>query len=154
TGTTTVNAGALIVNGSIGSSSLTTVNSRTALIGSGTVGSTVINSGGFLVPGNSPGTMTVAGTLAFQSGAFYVVQANPATAANPNVSGSASLAGTVGAVFAPGSYSTRSYPILTANGGLMGSRFDGLETRGLPANFGVSVNYAGNTAFLNLSAHL
>jgi autotransporter-associated beta strand protein len=156
TGATTVNAGALIVNGSIASSSLTTVNGGAALIGSGTVGSTVINSGGFLVPGSvgTIGTMTVAGNLTFQSGAFYVVQVNPATASNTNVSGIATLAGTVGAVFAPGAYTVRSYPILTATGGLMGTRFDGLETRGLPPDFGASVNYIGNTAFLNLRAQL
>ena len=55
------------------------------------------------------------------SGAFYVVQVNPTTASNTNVSGTASLAGTVGAIFAPGSYVTRSYPILTASGGLTGT---------------------------------
>ena len=116
TGATTINGGALIVNGSIASSSLTTVNSGAALLGSGTVGSTVINSGGFLVPGpvGTPGTMTVTGNLAFQSGALYVVQVNPTTASSTNVSGTASLAGTVGAIFAPGSYMVRSYTILTA----------------------------------------
>ena len=136
TGTTTVNTGALIVNGSIASSSLTTVNSGAALNGSGTVGSTVINAGGFLVPGpvGTPGTMTVTGNLAFQSGAFYIVQVNPTTASNTNVSGTASLAGTVGAVFAPGTYMTRRYPILTAAGGLTGT-FDALATFGLPAGF-------------------
>jgi hypothetical protein len=120
TGSTTVNTGALIVNGSIASSSLTTVNSLAALIGSGTVGSTVVNAGGFLVPGpvGTPGSMTVAGNLAFQSGAFYVVQVNPATAATTNVSGTASLAGTVGAIFFPGTYIQHSYPILTAAGGV------------------------------------
>jgi autotransporter-associated beta strand protein len=156
TGTTTVNVGALVVNGSIAPSSLTTVNSGAALIGSGTVGSTVVNSGGFLVPGavGTIGTLTVAGNLAFQPGAFYVVQVNPTTASNTNVTGTATLAGTVGAVFAPGTYMEHSYPILTAAGGLMGTRFDGLETRGLPAGFNVSVNNVGNTAFLNLFAHL
>jgi autotransporter-associated beta strand protein len=96
TGATTVNGGALIVNGSIASSSLTTVNSRAALSGTGTVGSTVINAGGFLVPGpvGTPGTMTIAGNLALQSGAFYIVQVNPTTASTTNVSGTASLAGT------------------------------------------------------------
>src|SRR5262245_7924413 len=74
TGTTTVDAGVLIVNGSIASSSLTTVNSGAVLLGSGTVGSTVVNAGGFLVPGNSPGTMTVAGDLTIQRNAFYVGQ--------------------------------------------------------------------------------
>ena len=155
-----MNAGALIVNGSIASSSLTTVNSNAALIGSGTVGTTQVNAGGFLVPGPvgppgtiTPGTLTVAGNLAFQSGAFYFVQVNPATASNTNVSGTASLAGTVGALFAPGSYVTRSYPILTAAGGLTGT-FGGLVTSGLGPGFQTSLSYTGNTAFLNLRAQL
>jgi autotransporter-associated beta strand protein len=49
TGATTISGGALIVNGSIASSNLTTVNSGAALIGSGTVGSTTVNAGGFLM---------------------------------------------------------------------------------------------------------
>jgi len=152
-GTTTVAAGALIVNGSIASSSLTTVNSGAALLGTGTVGPTVVNAGGFLAPGNSPGTMTVAGNLALQSGAFYIVQVNPTTASTTNVSGTASLAGTVGAIFLPGSYLSRSYTILTAAGGVTGT-FDALGTRGLPANFQPSLSYAGNTVVLNLRARL
>jgi autotransporter-associated beta strand protein/YVTN family beta-propeller protein len=155
TGTTTVNAGALIVNGSIASSSLTTVNSGAALLGSGTVGSAVINAGGFFVPGpvGVPGTMTVAGNLALQSGAFYVVQVNPATAATTNVSGTASLAGTVAAIFLPGGFLTRSYTILSAAGGRIGT-FDALATFGLPADFHTSLSYTGTTAVLNLTAHL
>ena len=152
-GATTVAAGALIVNGSIASSSLTTVNSGAALFGTGTVGSTVVNAGGFLVPGNSPGTMTVAGNLALQSGAFYVVQVNPTTASTTNVSGTASLAGTVGAIFAPGTYVVRSYTILTAAGGRTGT-FDALATFGLPPDFGRNVSYTGNTAVLNLTARI
>jgi len=155
TGATTISAGALIVNGSIASSSLTTVNSGAALIGSGSVGSTVVNSGGFLVPGpvGTPGAMTVAGNLALQSGAFYIVQVNPTTASTTNVSGAASLAGTVGAIFAPGTYLTRSYTILTAAGGVTGT-FDAGATRGLPAGFRPSLSYTGNTVVLNLSGHL
>ena len=154
TGATTINGGALIVNGSIASSSLTTVNSGAALLGSGTVGSTVVNTGGFLVPGpvGTPGTMTVTGNLAFQSGALYVVQVNPTTASNTNVSGTASLAGTVGAIFAPGSYMVRSYTILTS-GGRIGT-FDALATPGLPAGFQASLSYPGNNVLLNLTARL
>ena len=50
--------------------------------------------------------MTVAGNLAFQSGAFYIVQVNPTTASTTNVITlcTVSLAGTVVANFAPGSY--------------------------------------------------
>ena len=144
TGTTTVNAGALIVNGSIASSILTTVNSGAVLSGSGTVGSTVINTGGLLVPGpvGTPGSMTVSGNLAFQSGAFYIVQVNPTTASVINVSGNASLAGTVGAFFAPGTYGlVRSYTILTS-GGRTGT-FDALTTSGLPADFQASFELSG-----------
>jgi T5SS/PEP-CTERM-associated repeat protein len=155
TGPTNVNSRALIVDGSIASSSLTTVNSGAALLGGGTVGSTVVNAGGFLVPGpvGVPGAMTVSGNLVFQSGAFYVVQVNSTTASTTNVSGTASLAGTVAAIFAPGSYLSRSYTILTAAGGRTGT-FDALTTFGLPAGFGTRVNYTGNTAVLNLKAQL
>jgi autotransporter-associated beta strand protein/T5SS/PEP-CTERM-associated repeat protein len=155
TGTTTVNAGALIVNGSIASSILTTVNSGAVLSGSGTVGSTVINTGGLLVPGpvGTPGSMIVSGNLAFQSGAFYIVQVNPTTASVTNVSGNASLAGTVGAIFAPGTYGlVRSYTILTS-GGRTGT-FDALTTSGLPADFQASLSYPGNNVLLNLRAQL
>jgi len=159
TGTTTVDAGALIVNGSIASSSLTTVNSGAGLLGSGTVGSTLVNAGGFFVPGPivpgtiTPGNMTVAGNLALQSGAFYVVLVNPTTASTANVSGSASLAGTVAAIFFPGSYLPHSYTILTAAGGRTGT-FDALATFGLPPALGRSLSYTGNTAVLNLTARL
>jgi autotransporter-associated beta strand protein len=153
TGDTTISAGALIVNGSIASSSLTTVNSGASLLGTGTVGTTIVKAGGFLAPGNSPGTMTVAGNLAFESGAFYIVQVNPTTASATNVSGTASLAGTVGAIFLPGAYVARSYTILTAAGGRTGT-FDALTTLGLPPNFQTSLSYTGNTVLLNLTARL
>ena len=136
TGATTINGGALIVNGSIASSSLTTVNSGAALLGSGTVGSTVVNAGGFLVPGpvGTPGTMTVTGNLAFQSGAFYVVQVNPTTASNTNVSGTASLAGHRGGHLCAGQlYGAQLYDF-DSRGGRTGT-FDALATSGLPAGF-------------------
>jgi hypothetical protein len=148
----TINQGVLVVNGTMSNSTMT-VNSGAALFGTGTVGSTVVNSGGFLVPGNSPGTLTISGNLALQSGAFYIVQVNPTTASTTNVSGTASLAGTVGAVFATGSYVTRSYTILTAAGGVTGT-FDAGAVRGLPAGFQPSLTYTGNTVVLNLEAHL
>ena len=153
TGPTVVNAGVLIVNGSIAPSSLTTVNSGAVLLGSGTVGSTVVNAGGFLVPGNSPGTMTVAGDLTIQRNAFYVVQVNPLTASRTNVSGTASLDGTVAAVFFPGLYLARSYTILTADNRRTG-RFEDLETFGLPRNFRARLDYFNNTVELNLRAQL
>ena len=151
-GATNVNAGTLVVNGSIANSAVT-VNSGATLAGIGTVGATTVNSGGTFAPGNSPGTMTVQGNLAFQSGALYLVQVNPSTASSTNVSGTATLAGTVQANFLPGGFIQRSYTILSAAGGRSGT-FDALVTSGLPADFRASLSYSGNTAVLNLTAEL
>jgi len=59
-GGTTVNQGALVVNGSVGA---VTVNTGGSLGGSGTVGAVTLNSGGALNPGNSPGTLTAASAV-------------------------------------------------------------------------------------------
>ena len=87
TGATTVNAGVLDVEGSIATSALATVNANAMLMGGGSVGNTQVNAGGIFMPGNgTPGSsMTVAGNLAFQSGATYLVQLNAATASSANV---------------------------------------------------------------------
>jgi YVTN family beta-propeller protein/autotransporter-associated beta strand protein len=152
-GATTVNAGTLTVNGSIANSAVT-VNAGAMLAGIGTVGATTIMSGGTFAPGNSPGTMTVQGNLAFQSGALYVVQINSSTASSTNVTGSAALAGTVQAAFAAGSYATRTYTILSAAGGLGGTTFNALTTSNLPAGFTASLSYTATDAILNLTATL
>jgi outer membrane autotransporter protein len=150
--------GTLVVNGSIANSAVT-VSSGGMLAGTGTVGPTTIASTGGTfapgAPGNSPGTMTVAGNLAFQSGALYLVQVNPSTASSTNVTagGSATLAGTVQAAFAPGSYVTHTYTIVSASGGRVGT-FDSLSTTGLPAGFQVALSYSDTSAFLNLTAAL
>ena len=152
-GPTNIDSGTLDVTGSIASSSLTNVNDGGALTGTGTVGKTQINSGGTLAPGNgTPGTaLKIAGKLAFQSGAIYLVQVNPTTASFANVTGTASLAGTVQANFASGSYATKQYTILQS-GGLGGTSFSGLSTTDLPASFTASVSYNADDAFLNLTA--
>ena len=76
TGTTTVGAGILDVEGSLTGTSSVVVNSGATLAGGGTVDpvTVTINSGATFAPGTpgAPGTsMTIAGNLAFQSGAFY-----------------------------------------------------------------------------------
>jgi autotransporter-associated beta strand protein len=154
-GATSVNAGTLFVNGSIANSAVT-VNSGATLAGIGTVGATTINSGGIFAPGTSPGTMTVQGNLAFQSGAIYLVQVNPSTASSTNVTagGSATLAGTVQAAFASGSYAARTYTILSAASGLNGTTFNTLTTSNLPPGFTASLGYTATDAILNLTATL
>ena len=71
TGATTVSNGALIVEGSISTSSLTTVQSGATLGGSGAVGALTVDNGAFHTPGSSPGIQNTgnysnAGTLAIE----------------------------------------------------------------------------------------
>ncbi len=69
TGVTNVNAGKLLVNGSISSSSLTTVASGATVGGSGTIGALTVSSGGFINPGNSPDTLDLIGAYT-QAGTY------------------------------------------------------------------------------------
>ena len=71
TGATVVSDGLLVVNGSISTSILTTIQSGATLGGSGTVGALTVLDGGTVAPGNSPGILstgdyTQAGTLSLQ----------------------------------------------------------------------------------------
>ncbi|MBS0249138.1 MAG: autotransporter domain-containing protein, partial [Proteobacteria bacterium] len=150
TGATTVSAGTLSVNGSIASSVLTTVASGGTLGGNGTVGDTVVNAGGILAPGNSIGTVTVSGNLTFNSGSSYNVEVSPTAADRTNVTGTATLAGTVNASYASGSYTAKQYTILNATGGLIGS-FNALVNSGLPRNIIASLSYDTNNAYLDLA---
>ncbi len=155
TGTTDVNGGILRVDGSIASSSLTTVNANAALTGVGSVGNTTIANGGIFVPGNATaGSSTiVAGSLALQSGALYLVQLNSVASSFANVTGAATLGGTVGASFAAGSTVLRRYTILTATGGRSGS-FDGVGLIGTPAALVATLSYDPSHAYLNFALDL
>ena len=152
TGTTTVNGGVLDVEGSIASSSLTTVNVNAALTGAGTVGNTTIAGGGIFLPGNGPpgSSMTVAGNLAFQSGALYLVQLNSVTSTFASVTGTATLAGTVGASFAAGSTVMKQYMILADAGGHSGA-FDGVGVLSGPSNLVATLSYDPTHAYLNFA---
>lgn len=150
TGTTTVNSGILSVNGSIASSSGVTVNAGGTLGGNGIVSSTAIN-GGTLSPGNSIGTLTVAGSLVFTAAASYLVEVSPATADRTNVTATATPGGaTVKASFGPGTYVPKQYTILNATGGVSGT-FNPLVSTNVP-NFKTSLSYDANNVYLNLTA--
>ena len=74
TGDTTVIAGLLAVNGSLGATHVT-VDAGATLGGSGTInGLTVLESGSHLAPGNSPGTLTFTGGLTLADGAILDFQ--------------------------------------------------------------------------------
>jgi hypothetical protein len=144
-----VGAGMLFVNGSLSNAAFA-VNGGT-IGGTGTVGNTSIVSGGTLAGGNGTAgsSLNVAGSLALQSGAFYMVQINPTTSSFVNVSGTATLGGaTVNAIFANGSYIQKQYTILTA--GSVSGNFGALTNTSLPANFHDTLSYDGTHAYLNL----
>jgi|GEM_PF-3381233 len=94
-GTVTVSGGTLDVEGSIASSSLTTVNTGATLMGAGAVGNTIIDSGGTLAPGSgAPGTsLQVQGDLTFAAGANYAVKIDGTQARLADVTGTATLDG-------------------------------------------------------------
>lgn len=71
TGATSASAGQLVVNGSIATSSLTTITSAGTLQGTGIVGNTLITSSGTINPGNSPGMITIEGDLTWDINGNY-----------------------------------------------------------------------------------
>ena len=150
TGPTTVLAGLLTVNGSITSSVF--VNFGGTLGGNGTVGPTAILNGGTLSPGNSVGTLTVSGNLVFTAASLYMVEVEGNTADRTNVSGTATLAGTVGVSYL-GGHPARSYTILSAAGGRTGM-FDSLAPFNLPAFFTATLAYTPHDVHLNLESDL
>jgi autotransporter-associated beta strand protein len=149
-GPVTVNGGRLNVDGDIRSMSGVAVNAGGTLGGSGFVGNTLVTSGTF-APG-TPGTaLTVTGTLGLDAASTYAVNVTPSAASSANVSGVATLGGaTLNAAFAPGSYVSRQYIILTA-GSLGGSTFGALVNTNKPASISDTLSYDATHAYLNVS---
>ncbi|WP_018266272.1 autotransporter family protein [Methylosinus sp. LW4] len=149
TGPTIVNGGTLEIAGSIVSAS--TVNAGGTLAGAGTVGNVTVNSGGTLAPGavDSIGTLTVKGALAFQPGSIYSVRATPLLADRANVTGAASLNGSVNVLAGSGLYlPSTSYTILSAQGGVSGS-FSSVGTN--LAFLTPRLGYDANNVYLSLN---
>lgn len=150
-----INSGTVLLNNTDSANNINVFSGAT-LGGAGTLNSlaVTIQSGGTFAPGSGiAGTsMTVAGNLAFQSGAIYLVQVNPASSSFANVTGTATLNGaSVDALFASGSYISKQYTILTATGGLGGSSFSGITNTNLPSGFTNSLSYDTTHAYLNLT---
>src|SRR5690606_6303890 len=91
-GPTTVGGGKLVVNGALAST--VTVQAAGALGGSGTVAG--VHNHGVVAPGNSVGTLTVAGDYTAYPGSFYELEVGPeGTSDKLEVGGTATLAGTL-----------------------------------------------------------
>lgn len=155
TGTTTVRAGALYVGVSNAASSLTRVEAGTVLGGRGTVGNTVVS--GTLSPGSpytatSIATLTINGNLTFNPGSTFRVEVGNSQATTDRivVTGTASLAGGLTAIANGGTFSSGSYTLLTANGGISGT-FTPFVTQGTPPNgASVALRYDPNNVFLDV----
>jgi T5SS/PEP-CTERM-associated repeat protein len=145
TGPTNVNGGALFVDGSLTNSSVT-VNGGT-LAGIGTVVNNVqVNSGGTFAPGSgAPGSSMTVGSLAFASGAQYMVFLDASTSSLANVTGTASL---TGGTVVPNvlSVSHKTYLILHS-AGLNGTTFNGISD----PNFLGELSYSATDVFLTLT---
>jgi fibronectin-binding autotransporter adhesin len=143
TGVTTVNAGTLLVTGSIAGST-TTVNSGATLGGSGTVGPVSVV-GGTLSPGTSPGTLTT-GTLSLDSASVLKFELALAGTAGGgvndliNVTGNLTLDGTV-QVTGLGGFSNGTYRLINYSGTLTNNTLN-LESGFLAAHPGSSVDTA------------
>ncbi len=117
TGPTTVVAGILDVNGSIADSAVTLTGGE--LKGHGTVGSLTLAAGSVVAPGNSIGTLHVAGDLSFGVGSVYQVEANAAAMSDLiDATGTAHLNNAVVQVLAaPGIYAVETdYTIIDSAG--------------------------------------
>jgi len=129
-GSTTVSSGTLSVNGALGGRLDIMAGAR--LQGSGTVGSTTIASGAVIAPGNSIGTLSVAGDINLARGASYEVETSPEGTASDliHASGVARLAGGSAIhIGEEGFYKPYwSYRIVTAEQGIQG-RFDEAVSR-------------------------
>ena len=75
TGNTTVTQGRLMVNGDISAGGATTVASGGSLGGSGRIGNLLLQTGGTLEPGNSPGILSIEGDATWHGGGHYNWQA-------------------------------------------------------------------------------
>lgn len=123
------------------------------LAGTATVGSVNVNNGGTLapgIPGTPGGTFNIAGNLTFATAASYLVNVSPTTTSLTKVTGTATLAGTIGGSATPGAYTAGTrYTVLTANGGTTGT----FANSTLSTTFGSMtpvVQYDGNNVYLLL----
>ena len=123
TGATTINAGKLTVDGSI--MSAVTVNNGGTLAGSGTTGSVTVNSGGIVAPGGSQ-TLHINGNYAQNAGGVLKIEvagADPSASGHLDITGSATLDGTLEVRFVNGFLPTNGqvFKLLHVGGAFAGS---------------------------------
>lgn len=152
-GATIVNAGRLTVNGSIANTASVTIADGATLGGNAAIPNLTVHNGASLSPGNSIGTVTIAGNLTLNASSTTVIEIQQAQVDKINAGGTAALAGTLQLVALGGPYNFGTpYNFLTATGGINGT----FATVNTDAAFGVgvtsAVSYNANNAFVTLTA--
>ncbi|WP_377841475.1 autotransporter domain-containing protein [Bosea sp. UC22_33] len=148
TGITTVETGALAMNGQLGGRLAISADGR--LQGSGTVGDTTV--AGTVAPGNSIGTLNVAGNIAFNPGSTYEVEIDAAGASDRIVAtGTATInGGSVKVLAGAGNYAPQTqYTILTAAGGRAGTFTGGVSSN--LAFLDPALGYDANNVYLTMT---
>ncbi|MHC8377210.1 autotransporter domain-containing protein [Pseudomonas sp. MDT1-16] len=125
TGPTRVNQGRLAINGSLASA--VTVNDSGILGGNGRISALTAKSGGTVAPGNSIGTLQVAGDVTFERGSTYAVELSPTRSDQIVAGGKAVIDG------ATVSLSLENSPTLLTTGevkSLLGNQYNILQAAG------------------------
>jgi outer membrane autotransporter protein len=148
-GPTSVEAGTLAVNGALANSTVTAMNGA-RVGGTGTLGGLVLQTGATAAPGNSIGTLNVAGNVSFEANSTFEVEANAAGQADRiTATGAAVLDGKVAVLAGAGNYAldTR-YTILSAAGGRSG-QFTSVSSS--LAFLDPTLSYDTTSVYLNLT---
>jgi fibronectin-binding autotransporter adhesin len=127
------------------------VDSAGTLRGHGTVDGSVTNDG-TVMPGGSIGTLTVGGNYTQASNATLSIEVSPTAASQLNVSGSATLGGTLAITYDPGTYTATTFTLVSAKS--VTGTFSNIDSTGT-ANLGTltpSVSVTGTAVDLTLSA--
>lgn len=147
-GMTTVENGTLAVNNTLGGTMDVWETGR--LQGIGTVGDTTV--AGTIAPGNSIGTLNVAGNITFHAGSIYEVEIDAEGQSDQILAtGSAAInGGAVNVLAGTGNYSpATTYTILTADGGLTGTFTEGVTSD--LAFLNPSLSYDANNVYLTMT---
>lgn len=134
TGPTSVNAGTLLVNGRLNTTSSITVASGATIGGTGTLGATSIQSGGTLRPGGETAGTLSTGALTCDAGSIAIFEIG-ATSDRLNVTGNLTLNAHLDVTNPSGMVGT--FKLITYTGTLSGA---GLSLRNLPQGFKYTVN--------------
>ncbi|WP_176037873.1 autotransporter-associated beta strand repeat-containing protein [Brucella tritici] len=152
TGTTTVSAGGLVVDGNLGSGEVT-VSSGASLGGTGTIGgNTTIGSGGILV-GMQGATLDFGSNLTLASGGVLNVSygaPSDNTDVLFNVGGNLSFNNNVVNISSLGGFGPGQYSLFHAGGSVSGTLNAGSLPQGVSGT-DITFNYAGNDVYLTNS---